>query len=146
MHSDQARFDHRVDIFPYKHIIYSMARAATTLDVFNAVAEPRRREILDVLGDGRERAVNEVVEAVGMPQPSVSKHLSVLLKVGVVTVTRNGQMRMYRLNGSNLKPVHDWVKTFEQYWSHQLDWIKERAEQKMRDRNQKTNTTNEEEL
>jgi DNA-binding transcriptional ArsR family regulator len=123
-----------------------MARAATTLDVFNAVAEPRRREILDVLGDGRERAVNEVVEAVGMPQPSVSKHLSVLLKVGVVTVTRNGQMRMYRLNGSNLKPVHDWVKTFEQYWSHQLDWIKERAEQKMRDRNQKTNTTNEEEL
>jgi DNA-binding transcriptional ArsR family regulator len=121
-----------------------MARAATTLDVFNAVAEPRRREILDVLGDGRERAVNEVVEAVGMPQPSVSKHLSVLLKVGVVTVTRNGQMRMYRLNGSNLKPVHDWVKTFEQYWSHQLDQIKERAEQKMRDRNQPGN--NEEEL
>jgi DNA-binding transcriptional ArsR family regulator len=123
-----------------------MARAATTLDVFNAVAEPRRREILDVLGDGRERAVNEVVEAVGMPQPSVSKHLSVLLKVGVVTVTRNGQMRMYRLNGSNLKPVHDWVKTFEQYWSHQLDRIKERAEQKMRDRNRQTNTNNEEEL
>jgi DNA-binding transcriptional ArsR family regulator len=123
-----------------------MARAATTLDVFNAVAEPRRREILDVLGDGRERAVNEVVEALGMPQPSVSKHLSVLLKVGVVTVTRNGQMRMYRLNGSNLKPVHDWVKTFEQYWSHQLDRIKERAEQKMRDRNQQTNTNNEEEL
>ncbi len=123
-----------------------MARAATTLDVFNAVAEPRRREILNVLGDGRERAVNEVVEAVGMPQPSVSKHLSVLLKVGVVTVTRNGQMRMYRLNGSKLKPVHDWVKTFEQYWSHQLDRIKERAEQKMRDRNQQTNTNNEEEL
>ena len=112
-----------------------MARAATTLDVFNAVAEPRRREILDVLGDGRERAVSEVVEAIGMPQPSVSKHLSVLLKVGVVTVTRNGQMRMYRLNGKNLKPVHDWVKTFEQYWSHQIDRIKERAEQKMRDRN-----------
>jgi DNA-binding transcriptional ArsR family regulator len=127
-----------VDIFLYRNIIRVMARAATTLDVFNAVAEPRRREILDVLGDGRERAVNEVVEAVGMPQPSVSKHLSVLLKVGVVTVTRNGQMRMYRLNGSNLKPVHDWVKTFEQYWSHQLDRIKERAEQKMRDRNPKT--------
>jgi DNA-binding transcriptional ArsR family regulator len=120
-----------------------MARAATTLDVFNAVAEPRRREILDVLGDGRERAVNEVVEALGMPQPSVSKHLSVLLKVGVVTVTRNGQMRMYRLNGSNLKPVHDWVKTFEQYWSHQLDRIKERAEQKMLHRKPRTN--NEEE-
>ena len=121
-----------------------MARAATTLDVFNAVAEPRRREILDVLGDGRARAVSEVVEAVGMPQPSVSKHLSVLLKVGVVTVTCNGQMRMYRLNGSNLKPVHDWVKTFEQYWSHQIDRIKERAEQKMRDRKQQAD--NKEEL
>jgi len=121
-----------------------MARAATTLDVFNAVAEPRRREILDVLGDGRERAVNEVVEAVGMPQPSVSKHLSVLLKVGVVTVTRNGQMRMYRLNGSSLKPVHDWVKTFEQYWSHQLDQIKVRAEQKMLHRRQEND--NQEEL
>jgi DNA-binding transcriptional ArsR family regulator len=121
-----------------------MARAATTLDVFNAVAEPRRREILNVLGDGRERAVTEVVEAVGMPQPSVSKHLSVLLKVGVVTVTRNGQMRMYRLNGSNLKPVHDWVKTFERYWGHQLDQIKERAEQKMLHRRQDNN--NQEEL
>lgn len=120
-----------------------MARAATTLDVFNAVAEPRRREIIDVLMDGRERAVGEVVDAVGIPQPSVSKHLSVLLKVGVVTVTRNGQMRMYRLNGSNLKPVHDWAKTFERYWSNQLDRIKERAEQKMRDRRQQTN--NEEE-
>jgi DNA-binding transcriptional ArsR family regulator len=116
-----------------------MARAATTLDVFNAVAEPRRREILDVLIDGRERAVSEVVEAVGMPQPSVSKHLSVLLKVGVVSVTRNGQMRMYRLNGSNLKPVHDWAKTFERYWSHQIDRIKERAEQKMRQREQGNN-------
>jgi DNA-binding transcriptional ArsR family regulator len=121
-----------------------MARAATTLDVFNAVAEPRRREIIDVLGDGRERAVSEVVDAVGMPQPSVSKHLSVLLKVGVVTVTRNGQMRMYRLNGSNLKPVHDWAKTFEQYWSHQIDRIKERAEQKMRDR--KKQADNKEEI
>ena len=121
----------------------AMARAATTLDVFNAVAEPRRREILDVLGDGRERAVNEVVEAVGMPQPSVSKHLSVLLKVGVVTVTRNGQMRMYRLNGSSLKPVHDWVKTFEQYWSHKLDQIKERAEQKMLHRRQENDSQEE---
>jgi DNA-binding transcriptional ArsR family regulator len=121
-----------------------MARAATTLDVFNAVAEPRRREIIDVLMDGRARAVGEVVDAVGIPQPSVSKHLSVLLKVGVVTVTRNGQMRMYRLNGSNLKPIHDWAKTFDRYWSNQLDRIKERAEQKMRDRKQHPN--NEEEL
>jgi DNA-binding transcriptional ArsR family regulator len=84
------------------------------------------------------------VDAVGMPQPSVSKHLSVLLKVGVVSVTRNGQMRLYRLNGNNLKPVHDWAKTFEQYWTQQLDRIKERAEQKMRDRNQQTD--NKEEL
>ena len=121
-----------------------MARAATTLDVFNAVAEPRRREILDVLGDGRERAVSEVVDAVGMPQPSVSKHLSVLLKVGVVTVTRNGQMRMYRLNGGNLKQVYDWAKTFEQYWTHQLDRIKERSEMEMRERKHPKN--NEEEL
>jgi DNA-binding transcriptional ArsR family regulator len=116
-----------------------MARAATTLDVFNAVAEPRRREILDVLRDGRERAVNEVVDAVGMPQPSVSKHLSVLLRVGVVSVTRNGQMRLYRLNGNNLKPVHDWAKTFESYWTHQLDRVKERAEQKMLHRRQENN-------
>ena len=122
-----------------------MARAATTLDVFNAVAEPRRREILNVLGDGRERAVAEVVEAVGMPQPSVSKHLSVLLKVGVVTVTRNGQMRMYRLSGSNLKPVHDWAKTFERYWTHQLDQIKERAEQKMLHRRPDSNPDNNQE-
>src|ERR1700746_24122 len=108
-----------------------MARAATTLDVFNAGAEPARGggAVLVVRREARGGAVNEVVEAVGMPQPSVSKHLSVLLKVGVVTVTRNGQMRMYRLNGSSLKPVHDWVKTFEQYWSHKLDQIKERAEQ-----------------
>jgi len=111
-----------------------MARASTTLDVFNAVAEPRRREILSVLGDGRERPVNEVVEAVGLPQPSVSKHLSVLLKVGVVTVTRKGQMRLYRLNGRNLKPVYDWAQTFERFWSYQLDQIKIRAEQKMRER------------
>src|ERR1700753_3766366 len=116
-----------------------MARAATTPVVLNAGHEPRRREILDVLGDGRERAVSEVVEAVGMPQPSVSKHLSVLLKVGGVTGPRNGQMRMYRLNGSNLKPVHDWVKTFERYWTHQLDRIKERAEQKMLHRRQENN-------
>src|ERR1700753_946061 len=120
-----------------------MARAATTPVVLNAGHESRRREILDVLGDGRERAVNEVVEAVGMPQPSVSKHLSVLLKVGVVTVTPNGQMRMSRLNGSSLKPVHDWVKTFEQYWSHQLDQIKVRAEQKMLHRRQENDSQEE---
>ena len=87
---------------------------------FGIIAEPNRRAILGLLASS-ERSVSEIEHQLRMPQPSVSKHLSVLLKVGVVTVTRNGQMRMYRLNGSSLKPVHDWVKTFEQYWSHQLE-------------------------
>jgi DNA-binding transcriptional ArsR family regulator len=111
-----------------------MARAATTTDVFNAIAEPRRRQILDVLGDGQEHAVGEVVAALAMPQPAVSKHLRVLLTVGVVTVSSRGQMRMYRLNAEELKPVHDWVATYERYWTHHLDQIKERAERKMIDR------------
>jgi DNA-binding transcriptional ArsR family regulator len=107
-----------------------MPRAATTTDVFNAIAEPRRREIIGVLVDGRERAVGDVVKVSRMPQPAVSKHLGVLRKVGVVTVVKRGQHRMYRLNASELKPVHDWVKTFEKYWTHQISRIKERAEQK----------------
>jgi len=108
-----------------------MARAATTTDAFNAIAEPRRREIIDLLVDGEEHAVGDVVVKLGMSQPSVSKHLGVLLKVGVVTVSKRGQLRMYRLNAKELKPVHDWVKTYERFWTHQLDRIKERAEQKM---------------
>jgi DNA-binding transcriptional ArsR family regulator len=111
-----------------------MPRAATTTDVFNAIAEPRRREIIGVLVDGRERAVGDVVALVRMPQPAVSKHLGVLRKVGVVTVVKRGQHRMYRLNASELKPVHDWVKTFEKYWTHQISRIKERAEQKAAER------------
>lgn len=111
-----------------------MARAATTTDVFNAIAEPRRREILDLLHDGREWAVNDVVVRVKMAQPAVSKHLSVLRKVGVVTVNKRGQMRLYRLNAKELKPVHDWVKTYERYWTHQIDRIKQRAERKIMDR------------
>jgi DNA-binding transcriptional ArsR family regulator len=107
-----------------------MPRAATTTDVFNAIAEPRRREIIGVLVDGRERAVGDVVNVLRMPQPAVSKHLGVLRKVGVVTVVKRGQHRMYRLNASELKPVHDWVKTFEKFWTHQISRIKERAEQK----------------
>jgi DNA-binding transcriptional ArsR family regulator len=120
-----------------------MARAATTTDVFNAIAEPRRREILDVLHDGREWAVNDVVVRVKMAQPAVSKHLSVLRKVGVVTVVKRGQHRFYQLHAAQLKPVHDWVKTYERYWTHQIDRIKQRAERKMMDRiareNQLTN-------
>jgi len=108
-----------------------MPRAATTADVFNAIAEPKRREIIDALIDGRERAVGEMVEALRLPQPAVSKHLSVLRKVGIVSVTKQGQLRLYRLNAKELKPVHDWVKTYERFWTHQLDRIKERAERKM---------------
>ena len=111
-----------------------MARAATTTDVFNAIAEPRRREIIGMLSDGREHAVGDVVLRLRMPQPAVSKHLGVLRKVGVVTVSRRGQMRLYRLNAKELKPVHDWVKVYERFWTHQLDRIKIRAEKKMAER------------
>lgn len=107
-----------------------MARAATTADVFNAIAEPRRRAVIAVLADGQEYAVNEMVVRLRMPQPAVSKHLGVLRKVGVVTMVKRGQHRMYRLNAAELKPVHDWVKTFERNWTHHIDQIKERAERK----------------
>ena len=107
-----------------------MARAATTTDVFNAIAEPRRREVIAVLADGKEYAVGEVVVQLRMSQPAVSKHLGVLRKVGVVSVIKRGQHRMYKLNAAELKPVHDWVKTFERSWTHQLGQIKERAERK----------------
>lgn len=111
-----------------------MARAATTTDVFNAIAEPRRREIIGLLNDGQEWAVGDVVARVRIAQPAVSKHLGVLRKVGVVSVIKRGQHRMYRLNAAELKPVHDWVKTFERYWTHQLGQIKERAERKALER------------
>jgi DNA-binding transcriptional ArsR family regulator len=109
-------------------------RAATTTDVFNAIAEPRRRRIIDLLTDGQEWAVGDVVARMKIAQPSVSRHLGVLRKVGVVTVVKSGQRRLYRLHAAQLKPVHDWVKTYERYWSHQLGRIKERAERKAMDR------------
>jgi DNA-binding transcriptional ArsR family regulator len=118
-----------------------MPRAATTTDVFNAVAEPRRREIIDMLADGREHAVGDVVLRLRMPQPAVSKHLGVLRKVGVVTVSKRGQMRLYRLNAKELKPVHDWVKVYERYWAHNLDRIKAKAEEKMMARIVRENQT-----
>lgn len=111
-----------------------MARAATTTDVFNAVAEPRRREIIGLLSDGREWAVNDVVVRLRLGQPAVSKHLGVLRKVGVVTAVKRGQHRMYRLEAARLKPVYDWAKTFERYWTNQISRIKERAEQKAMER------------
>lgn len=108
-----------------------MARAATTADVFNAIAEPRRRDIVNFFEDGKEHAVGDVVVKLRMAQPTVSKHLGVLRKVGVVTVSKHGQHRLYRLNAKELKPVHDWVKNYERFWTNQLDRIKERAEQKI---------------
>src|SRR5262245_13547998 len=97
-----------------------MARAATTTDAFNAVAEPRRRQILDVLARG-ERPVNDLVETLGLAQPQVSKHLRVLREVGLVEVRDSGRQRMYRLNGQPLKPIHDWVKRYEQAWNERFD-------------------------
>ena len=96
-----------------------MARAATTADAFNAVAEPRRRQILDVLAAG-ERPVNDLVHALGLAQPQVSKHLRVLREVGAVAVRDRGRQRLYRLNGQALKPIHDWVKRYEAEWSERF--------------------------
>jgi DNA-binding transcriptional ArsR family regulator len=92
-----------------------MARAATTADAFNAVAEPRRRQILDALADG-ERPVNDLVAQLGLAQPQVSKHLRVLREVGAVAVREDGRRRLYSLNGRALKPIHDWVKEYERLW------------------------------
>jgi DNA-binding transcriptional ArsR family regulator len=97
-----------------------MARAATTTDAFNAVAEPRRRQILDALADG-ERPVNDLVRLLGLAQPQVSKHLRVLREVGAVDVREEGRQRLYRLNGRALKPIHDWVKSYERAWSERFD-------------------------
>ena len=97
-----------------------MARAATTADAFNAVAEPRRRAILDVLARG-ERPVNDLVSLLGIAQPQVSKHLRVLREVGAVDVREEGRQRLYRLNGEALKPIHDWVKDYERTWSDRFD-------------------------
>jgi DNA-binding transcriptional ArsR family regulator len=111
-----------------------MARAATTADVFNAIAEPRRREIIALLSDGKDWAVNDVVAQVEIEQPTVSKHLAVLLQVGVVNVTKRGQHRMYRLDPMQLKPIHDWVKSYERYWTHQISRIKQIAEERTLDK------------
>ena len=110
-----------------------MARAATTSDPFNAVAEPRRRQILTYLAAG-ERPVGEIVVAVGLDQPSVSKHLGVLRRVGLVHVRRNGRHRLYRTNADAIRPLHDWAGTFERFWRHQLNRVKERAEASQQDR------------
>jgi DNA-binding transcriptional ArsR family regulator len=97
-----------------------MARAATTTDAFNAIAEPRRRQIVDLLAGG-ERPVNDLVGQLGIAQPQVSKHLRVLREVGVVDVREQGRRRLYSLNGQALKPIHDWVKNYERMWSDRFD-------------------------
>jgi DNA-binding transcriptional ArsR family regulator len=109
-----------------------MARASTTSDAFNAVAEPRRRQILSYLA-GDERPVAEIVAALGLEQPSVSKHLRVLRDVGLVRMRCQGRQKLYRTNAEAIRPLHDWAGTFERYWSHQLNRVKERAEAKARE-------------
>ena len=101
-----------------------MARAATTTDAFNAVAEPRRRQILDLLAGG-ERQVNDLVALLGVAQPQVSKHLRILREVGLVDARDEGRRRMYRLNGRPLKPIHDWVVAFERTWNERFEALDE---------------------
>ena len=104
-----------------------MPRAATTSDIFNAVAEPRRREILAFLAPG-ERPVGDIVSGLQLDQPSVSKHLRVLRQTGLVRMRCQGRQKFYRTNADAIRPLHDWASTFQQYWSHQLNRIKQRAE------------------
>ena len=118
-----------LDIFPYKNIYLLMARAATTSDAFNAVAEPRRRDILNYLAL-QERAVGDIADQLSLAQPSVSKHLRVLLNVGLVSVRREGRSMLYRVNAEAIKPLHEWTRTFERLWGHQLSRVRERAEGK----------------
>ena len=109
-----------------------MPRASTTSDAFNAVAEPRRRDILDYLAL-QERAVGDIVASLGLEQPSVSKHLGVLRRVGLVRVRRNGRHMFYRTNAEAIRPLHEWTKTFERLWQHQLSRVKECAEAKQKE-------------
>lgn len=108
-----------------------MARAATTSDAFNAVAEPRRRDILNYLAL-QERPVGDIVAALELEQPSVSKHLRVLKDVGLVRARREGRQMLYRVNADAIRPLHEWTSTFERLWQHQLQKLKERAEEKMK--------------
>jgi len=108
-----------------------MPRATTTSDAFNAIAEPRRREILNFLVP-RERPVGDIVVTLRLRQPSVSKHLRVLRSVGLVHMRRRGRQKLYRTNATAIRPLHEWTSTFERYWRHQLSRVKERAEAKMK--------------
>jgi len=122
-----------------------MARAATTSDVFNAIAEPRRRRIIELLAGGGEQAVGDLVRTLRLPQPAVSKHLGVLRRVRVVSASRRGRSRVYRLHPDRLKPVYDWAKNFERFWTHHLGRIKARAEQAARDQHPQKHDNHEKE-
>src|SRR3984957_8073219 len=98
-----------------------MPRPSSTADVFSAIAEPRRRQIIDLLSGSRGLAVGTIVLTLGLPQPAVSKQLSVLREVGIVSVKKQGKKRVYELNPEQLRPVYDWVKTFERHWERQLE-------------------------
>jgi DNA-binding transcriptional ArsR family regulator len=115
-----------------------MPRASTTSDAFNAVAEPRRRDILNYL-ILQERSVNEIVDTLSIEQPSVSKHLRVLKDVGLVSVRRDGRNMFYRTNADAIRPLHEWTSTFERYWRHQLDRIKELAERTTKEKTDSPN-------
>jgi DNA-binding transcriptional ArsR family regulator len=121
-----------------------MARAATTSDAFNAVAEPRRREILSYLAL-EERPVGDIVATLRLEQPSVSKHLRVLRDVGLVRVRRDGRRMLYRTNADAIRPLHEWAGMFEKFWRHQLNQVKERAEAKARESSTNPNTKTKEE-
>jgi DNA-binding transcriptional ArsR family regulator len=118
-----------------------MARASTTSDAFNAVAEPRRREILSYLA-GSERPVAGIVAAVSLGQPSVSKHLRVLRDVGLVRMRCQGRQKLYRTNAAAIRPLHQWAGTFERYWQHQLNRVKELAEATVRQSSPNLNSSN----
>ncbi len=107
-----------------------MSRSAADADVFTAIAEPRRRLIIDLLSRRRALAVGAIVAALGLPQPAVSKHLGILRQVGLVAVSKQGRERVYQLNYSQLRPVAEWVKSLEQHWERQLDRVRLRAERR----------------
>jgi DNA-binding transcriptional ArsR family regulator len=113
-----------------------MPRKPTTTDAFNAIAEPRRRAIIELLAQRGALAVGAIVAALGFAQPDVSKHLSVLREVGIVSVSQDGKQRVYQLEAEALKSVYDWAKAFEQFWTNQMDRIKERAERKAAEKKQ----------
>jgi DNA-binding transcriptional ArsR family regulator len=119
----------RLDTFLYRNMIVGVPRAATSSDVFNAIAEPQRRAILSLLA-ADERPVGDIVEALELAQSSVSKHLRVLRDVGLVRARRDGRHVLYRTNASAIKPLHEWAGTFERFWRNQLGRVKERAERR----------------